>query len=149
MWLDLWSMIMRMENVVFDQGSFVSPACFLSSEHFALASTSVSMQGRLFSLCSVLCFVLSPQAQALRILCCLWRSLSSQAVSYSISPLSVKGLDHASLLSTQLSDFFPSVWNIFFYWLWLQTFAVFWRVHKSKRLAPASFPLGAEEEGTS
>lgn len=82
-WLNLWSMIMRMENVVFDQGSFVSPACFLSSEHFALASTSVSVQGRLLSLCSVLCFVLSPQAQALVLLCCLWRSLSSQAVSYS------------------------------------------------------------------
>lgn len=34
-----------------------------------------------------------------------------------------------------------------FYWLGLQTFGVFWGVHKSKRLAPASFPLGARRRG--
>lgn len=35
----------------------------------------------------------------------------------------------------------------YFYWLGLQTFGVFWIVHKSKRLAPASFPLGARRRG--
>lgn len=34
-----------------------------------------------------------------------------------------------------------------FYWLGLQTCGVFWRVHESKRLAPASFPLGARRRG--
>lgn len=88
---------------------------------------------------------------------CLWRSLSRQAFLYSLSALEAKGLvscvvhTTASFLQNLIE--LPTVWNDvlqLFIDLGLQTFDVFfWRVHKSKRLAPARFPLGAEEDWTS
>lgn len=92
---------------VLTEAPLYSPACLSSSKHLALASTSVTMQGRLFllSLFFLPSVLLLDPDQTLSTSRCLWRSLSSQVISYSISPVSVKGLDHVSLLSTQLPHF--------------------------------------------
>lgn len=88
-----------------------SPACLSSSEHLALASTSVNQCRASFSpvFCPFLCSVLRawsrappPPRKTPWTQCCLRRSLSSQAILYSVSPVSAEGSDHVSLLSTQL-----------------------------------------------
>lgn len=124
-------------NTDLTEGSVLSTACLLSSEHLALVSTSVSKQGRLFSALVVppppplSCAWSCPQTLwTLR--CCLWRSLSRQAVLYSLSALEAKGLvscvvhTTASFLQNLIE--LPTVWNDvlqLFIDLGLQTFGVF------------------------
>lgn len=103
------------------------------SEHLALASISVSMQGQRFLLsflCSVLRFIPPPRLINW-ILCCSRRSLSRQAVPSSQSEAGIMCL--CCPLSCLI--FLPSVWNAVLFLLLTQTsnlFAVFWKCIKQR-----------------
>lgn len=108
-WLSLPSMTARMEKPVLTKGSVSSPACPLSSEHDALASTCIPMQDWLSSsvyLSSALSCtrIWSYPSDSLNI-----KLLTEEHIETShlfITSHLSQSLDHMSLLSAQLPHFF-------------------------------------------
>lgn len=99
-------------KTVLTKSPLSSPACLLSSEHLALASTSVPVQGRLFlSVCLSSALSCSwSWSCALRLfetLCCLWRILSRQAIlNFFFTSLSQRFGLCVSVVHTTTSFFF-------------------------------------------
>lgn len=107
--------------------SLVSPACLLSSEHLALASTFVPMQADFILFFLVLFLLVLTRARSLscysgsmNILLLMEKLIRPSHLVVCLTAVSVKGSDHVSLLSMQLPPLFlfflniielPSVWN--------------------------------------
>lgn len=92
--------------------SLVSPACLLSSEHLALASTFVPMQADFFFFL-VLFFLVLTRARSLscysgsmNILLLMEKLIRPSHLVVCLTAVSVKGSDHVSLLSMQLPPLF-------------------------------------------
>lgn len=155
-WLSLPSMTARMEKPVLTKGSVLSPACPLSSEHDALASTCVPMQDWLSSsvyLSSALSctWFWSCPSDSLEPLSCSQRSISRQAISlFHLTSLNVwivcPSCLHNCLISSEY-DKYKCLEGCFTNFIELDFKPFVLKI--SNRLAPASFPLTAEEEGTS